>query len=181
MSQLTIFHDETGQKLAEYSEFQDIHNALKSLGIIFERWQAESPLSETASPEEVLKAYAGWIDRLKAERGYVTVDVVSLHPNAPNLEPMRQKFLDEHTHTEDEVRFFVDGRGMFYIHQNGKVYMILCEKGDLINLPAGTKHWFDMGPRPFFKAIRFFNNPEGWVAHYTGDKIAERFPKFENT
>ncbi len=56
---------------------------------------------------------------------------------------------------------------------------VLCTRGDLISVPAKTRHWFDMGPRPEFKAIRLFITPEGWVANYTGDKIADGFPRLE--
>ena len=93
---------------------------------------------------------------------------------------LRDKFLHEHTHSDFEVRFFVDGEGLFYIRKNSRVYAILCNRGDLISVPANTKHWFDMGPRPYFKAVRLFTTPEGWVANFTGDKIADRFPRLEN-
>ena len=86
----------------------------------------------------------------------------------------------EHTHDDFEIRFFVDGEGLFCIHKDGKVYLTLCTKGDLINLPANLTHWFDMGPRPFFKAIRLFTTPDGWVGHFTGNDIADRFPRLEN-
>ncbi len=115
-----------------------------------------------------------------AENGFQSVDVVSLQPDHPDKAVFRQKFLNEHTHSEYEVRFFVDGQGMFYLHLNDQVYTVLCEKGDLISVPAGTTHWFDMGPNPRFKAIRLFTNPDGWVGHFTGSDIAERFPRLEN-
>jgi 1,2-dihydroxy-3-keto-5-methylthiopentene dioxygenase len=37
-----------------------------------------------------------------------------------------------------------------------------------------------MGPNPHFIAIRLFTNPEGWVAKFTGEPIADRFPRLEN-
>jgi len=80
---------------------------------------------------------------------------------------------------EDEVRFFVDGEGLFTLHEEGRVFNMLCTKGDLIAVPAGMRHWFDMGPTPRFTAIRLFIEPEGWVAHFTGDDIADRFPRHE--
>jgi 1,2-dihydroxy-3-keto-5-methylthiopentene dioxygenase len=103
-----------------------------------------------------------------------------MHPEHPDKEAFRQKFLAEHMHGEDEVRFFVRGQGLFIIHHGDRVYTMLCEKDDLISVPAGTKHWFDMGPNPRFTAIRLFNNPEGWVAKFTGDEIAKNFPLLEN-
>ena len=90
---------------------------------------------------------------------------------------LRRKFLDEHTHAEDEVRFFVEGEGTFYLHLGGRVFRTLCCRDDLISVPAGTPHWFDMGPAPRFAAIRLFTNPEGWVARFTGSPIAEGFPR----
>jgi 1,2-dihydroxy-3-keto-5-methylthiopentene dioxygenase len=177
-SQLTICPEGNAAEKKVYSDFESIKKHLASAGIGYERWVAEQPLAADASPEEVAKAYKSSIDKIM-QQGYKTYDVVSLHPDAPQAGEARKKFIDEHTHGEDEVRFFVDGSGMFYIHKAGKVFMMLCTKGDFINLPAGTTHWFDMGPKPFFKAIRVFNNPEGWVATFTGSDISQKFPKYE--
>ena len=120
------------------------------------------------------------VDRLIAEEGYQTVDVVSMVPDHPEKAAFRQKFLEEHRHSEDEVRFFVEGQGLFTLHIGDRVYEVLCTKGDLISVPANTPHWFDMGPNPRFVAIRLFNNPEGWVANFTGSDIAQRFNRLEN-
>jgi 1,2-dihydroxy-3-keto-5-methylthiopentene dioxygenase len=106
--------------------------------------------------------------------------VVSLSADHPQKAELRQKFLSEHTHSEDEVRFFVAGEGLFTLHADNKVFEVLCQKGDLISVPANTPHWFDMGPNPGFIAIRLFNNPDGWVANFTGSDIAERFNRLEN-
>ncbi|HYH99101.1 1,2-dihydroxy-3-keto-5-methylthiopentene dioxygenase, partial [Hyalangium sp.] len=110
------------------------------------------------------------------EKGFRSVDVIKMVPDHPKKVELRNKFLSEHTHSEDEVRFFVEGQGLFNIHRQGKVYAVLCEKGDLIGVPDGTPHWFDMGPSPHFIAIRLFTSTEGWVAHFTGNDIAARFP-----
>lgn len=124
----------------------------------------------------MLAAYGSEIDRLVAERGYRSVDVVSLDPAHPDREALRRKFLAEHTHADDEVRFFVAGSGLFTLHAAGRVYAVLCEQDDLISVPAGVPHWFDMGSAPAFTCIRLFNDPAGWVAQFTGDAIATRFP-----
>ena len=101
---------------------------------------------------------------------------MKLHPEHPQAAALREKFLEEHTHSEPEIRFFVAGSGHFVLHENGKVYDILCEKDDLIQVPAGIKHWFDAGLKPSFIALRVFTDMSGWVAQYTGETIAERFP-----
>ena len=105
------------------------------------------------------------------------IQLTSDHPEKANL---RQKFLSEHIHSEDEVRFFIAGEGLFSLHIDHHVYEIHCLAGDLIQVPANTKHWFDMGPNPDFAALRFFNNSDGWVAQFTGDDIANRFNRLVN-
>lgn len=181
MSQLTVYAEQDGKSpLLETTDFDEISKGLGEAGIRVERWQADRALPADADNETIIEAYRSEIDKLVTERGYQTYDVVSMNPDHPEKDAFRKKFLDEHTHSEDEVRFFVRGQGLFIIHANGKVYSMLCEKGDLISVPANTKHWFDMGPNPQFTAIRLFNNPEGWVANFTGSDIAQRFNRLEN-
>lgn len=181
MTALTVYAEkDSGKPLGHYTDFPAIRDQLATIGIHIERWEASKPLAPTASPEEVIAAYQDSIDRLSRKYGFKSVDVVAMHPDHPQAAAARVKFLSEHTHDDFELRFFVDGQGMFYIRKDGRVYMTLCTRGDLIHLPAGTTHWFDMGPKPLFKAIRFFTTPEGWVGNFTGDAIAERFPRFEN-
>jgi 1,2-dihydroxy-3-keto-5-methylthiopentene dioxygenase len=179
MSRLSIYHEQNGKEpLVQTEDGTEIAARLKEVGIRFERWTAEFPIRANQPHEEIIAAYGGSIDALKASEGFQAVDVVSLHPEHPDRAAFRQKFLAEHRHTEDEVRFFVDGSGQFYLHLENQVHVVLCEQGDLISVPANTRHWFDMGPAPRFTAIRLFTNPEGWVANFTGDAIADRFPKY---
>ena len=165
--------------IVETTDGAQIADELKQIGVRFERWAADAELPKGADQDAVIAAYKSSIDKLKAECGYAAVDVIRLEKGTPNTEPLRAKFLDEHRHAEDEVRFFVEGRGAFYLHANDRVYQTICVKGDLISVPAGTKHWFDMGPDPEFTAVRLFINPEGWVAQFTGDPIASGFPKLD--
>ncbi|MDQ2972504.1 MAG: acireductone dioxygenase, partial [Pseudomonadota bacterium] len=153
-----------------------ISRELAAVDVRFEQWAATQPVKPGASQDQVIAAYRSDIDRLMREKGYRAVDVISLAPNHPDRAAMRQKFLSEHTHSEDEVRFFVAGAGQFTLHIDGRVYEILCESGDLIGVPDGTRHWFDMSEAPYFIAIRLFTNKEGWVAEFTGEDIAQRFP-----
>lgn len=181
MSRLNVYHESTPQlpnKVLTHAE--DIAATLAEVGVRFERWQASAPIAPGAKQVEVIAAYHHEIEKLMVEQGYVCVDVVSLDRTHPQKAELRAKFLDEHTHSEDEVRFFVAGRGLFTLHIGDSVYSVLCEKNDLISVPAGTRHWFDMGEEPHFVAIRLFNNPEGWVAQFTGDSIAKTFPPLED-
>ncbi len=178
MSRLRIFDETRPQSpLTVIDEHAAIAAELARAGVRFEQWAASQPIVPGASQDEVIAAYRSDIDRLMGEEGYQAVDVISLAPDHPDRAALRQKFLSEHTHSEDEVRFFVAGSGQFTLHLGSKVYDILCEQGDLIGVPDGTRHWFDMGEAPYFVAIRLFTNKEGWVANFTGDDIAERFPR----
>lgn len=178
MSRLVV-HAETdpAQVIADTDDAAAIARRLAEVGVRFERWDARHALGIESDAAEILGAYAPEIARLKAEGGYVTADVIRLTPDNPDHPVLRRKFLDEHTHAEDEVRFFVEGEGTFYLHLGGRVFRTLCCRDDLISVPAGTPHWFDMGPAPRFAAIRLFTNPEGWVARFTGSPIAEGFPR----
>lgn len=180
MSRLRIF-DETQPHipLDVHHDTADIAQVLGHAGIRFERWEASQPIAPGASQDEVIAAYRDDIGRLMAEKGYQAVDVISFTPKHPDRAMLRQKFLSEHTHSEDEVRFFVAGSGQFTMHIGHKVYDLLCEQGDLIGVPGGTRHWFDMSESPYFVAIRLFTNKEGWVAQFTGDKIALDFPRMQ--
>ncbi|MEO6517830.1 MAG: acireductone dioxygenase [Pseudoxanthomonas sp.] len=180
MSRLRIF-DEQNPDTPEFASFDPdfIATELQKIGVTFERWKAAHPLPPGASPDEVMAAYKTDIDRLVSERGFQSVDVASVAPDNPDREAIRAKFLDEHYHKEDEVRFFVAGSGLFTLHVQGKVYEIECMQDDLIAVPDSTPHWFDMGAEPNFIAIRFFTEPNGWVGHVTGEEIAKRFPRYE--
>jgi 1,2-dihydroxy-3-keto-5-methylthiopentene dioxygenase len=180
MSRLRIFAEDNPDtpELASH-DLDHIARELKKIGVTFERWQAKHPITAGASQEEVIAAYKDDIDRITAERGFTAIDVISIAPDNPKKEELRGKFLDEHFHKEDEVRFFVAGSGLFTLHVGGKVYEIECVKDDLIAVPDGTTHWFDMGPEPEFVAIRFFQQPDGWIGHFTGTDIAQKFPRYE--
>lgn len=179
MSALTVYADnrpDSGETIADFTEIQ---KRLDGIGVQFERWTANCELAADADQEAVIAAFSDSIDRLKQQYGFRAVDVVNLSPDHPDKAAFRQKFLAEHTHDDFEVRFFIDGRGLFYLHVDAKVYAVLCEKGDLISVPANTTHWFDMGESPSFKCIRLFTTPEGWVASFTGNEIAKSFPTFD--
>ena len=181
MSRLRVFAENVASEpMRETRRHPEIAAVLGRKGIRFERWDASKRIEPGAAPEDVIEAYREDIDRLMREEGYKAVDVVSLHREHPQKAEFRQKFLNEHTHSEDEVRFFVAGEGLFTLHLDDGVYEVLCQAGDLIGVPDGTRHWFDMGPNPYFVAIRLFTNPAGWVASFTGSDIAQKFPRLEN-
>lgn len=146
----------------------EIKAYLASINIDYERWEARLPVAPDAPPEEILAAYSAEIQVLKQQGGYVTADVIDVSPATPNLETMLAKFSREHWHDEDEVRFIVHGRGLFHIHPSkGPLTAIEVEAGDLIRVPRGTRHWFDLCGDRTIRAIRLFQDASGWTPHYT--------------
>lgn len=149
---------------------------LSGIGLVYERWGGARPLSTEASPEEILEAYAAEIARLKARGGYVAADVVALNGSTPGLDQMLEKFRREHRHDEDEVRFIVEGRGLFHVRpERGPVVAIEVEAGDLLCVPRGTLHWFNLCSDLTIKAIRLFTEAKGWVPFYTDSGVDGRY------
>ncbi|MHA6720325.1 1,2-dihydroxy-3-keto-5-methylthiopentene dioxygenase [Sphingomonas sp. RS6] len=178
MSQLRMFTEAGGAPILDTQDPITIAEELGAIGVRFEQWPLRA-IAPDADQDAVLAAFAPEVERLVAAEGYRSVDVIRMAPDHPEREALRAKFLSEHRHAEDEVRFFVEGEGLFTMHDRGRVYAVLCTRGDLISVPAGMRHWFDMGTQPCFTAIRLFTNPDGWIARFTGDAIAERFPRHE--
>ena len=179
MSALTLCRADDGGVLEHLTDFPAIAERLGQFGVTLERWEAQQPLAANASQDEVLAAYAPQVAQLKRQYGFQSLDVVALTPAHPQKAELRAKFLSEHTHDDFEVRFFVAGQGLFYLRLGEQIGLMLCGPGDLISVPAHTRHWFDMGAEPDFKCIRFFTVPEGWIGRFTGDPIASRFPDFD--
>lgn len=162
-------------KQIEIKNFEAIQNYLQEKGIWHDRWEAAIPFTPDASQETVLAAYAHVLEPYMQKNGYTVADVIVVHPQMENLAAIRAKFLKEHTHTEDEVRFFVEGRGWFWFHINGEVFHVECSAGDLLSVPAQMPHWFDLGTEPFVKAIRIFIDTSGWVPYYTETGIENKY------
>lgn len=179
MSLLTL-HQETGKAAPEViRDGTAIAERLAEIGVLLERWEASCGFEPDADQETILAAYGEPVERLKKKYGFESADVISVGASHPQKAELRARFLNEHTHSDFEVRFFVEGCGLFYLHPGDKVYGILCEQGDLLSVPANVRHWFDMGAEPCLKCIRLFTTPEGWVADSTGSDISQRFPKLE--
>ncbi|HZS03896.1 MAG TPA: cupin domain-containing protein [Blastocatellia bacterium] len=158
------------------SEPEAVTRYLAGIGIDYERWEPAQPLPANAPADEILRAFSAEIDRLKAEGGYVAADVIDVTPQTPGLAEMLAKFNREHWHDDDEVRFIIEGRGLFHIHPgDGPVAAIEVEAGDLIRVPSGTQHWFNLCADRRIRAIRLFKDPAGWAPRYTGSGVDADF------
>jgi len=149
-----------------------IAGRLAEIGIDYERWENIREVSPDATDQEILEAFSDEIERLKTAGGYVTADVINVVSTTPGLEEMLNKFNKEHWHDEDEVRFIVKGHGLFHIApKDSDVVSIEMEAGDLIRVPRGTLHWFDLCGDRTVRAIRLFQDMSGWTPHYTGSGV----------
>jgi 1,2-dihydroxy-3-keto-5-methylthiopentene dioxygenase len=144
----------------------EIQAELAALGIDYERWSLDR-VGADASADAVLAAYAVEIEAMKQRGGYVTADVIDVNPETPGLETMLARFDKEHTHSEDEVRFIVAGRGIFFLHLNGRVASMEVGPGDMLRVPRGTTHWFTLCEDRRIRAIRWFQDTSGWTPQYT--------------
>jgi len=159
----------TSRKISDAAE---IRSFLADHGIDYGTWPLEDRVDPAAPAAEILAAYGPEIDELKRRGGFVTADVVDVYPDTPNLEAMLAKFSKEHTHTEDEVRFILQGRGVFHINPVDRpVFAIEVWAGDMISVPLGTRHWFDLCSDHRIRAIRLFQDMSGWTPHYLADGV----------
>jgi len=154
MTVLTVF--ESGEKVLHTDCYFLIQEKLEEFGV---RLKIHIGSEESAVDREI----------------YKNMDIVEMNRATEGIDELRAKFMQEHTHSDDEVRFFAKGRAMFGFHSGENVYQLFCGKGDCITIPAGTKHWFDCGSAPYFRAYRYFSEQPRWVPEYTGDDIASGY------
>ena len=155
---------------------QQISAFLAPFGIWYEKWDVAERVGDDATNEQILEAFAPEIERLKEQGGFVTADVINVTADTPGLDEMLAKFDKEHTHSEDEVRFTVQGRGVFHIHPDGgPVFSVTVESGDLIKVPTGTQHWFNLCDDRAIRCIRLFEDMSGWAPHYVDEGVHENY------
>ena len=158
------------------TDVAEIKSFLEPHGIWYEHWPVADRLPPDASNEDILGEFTAEIESLKQRGGFVTADVINVNCDTPNLDEMLAKFDKEHTHSEDEVRFTVAGRGLFHVHpESGPVFAVEVESGDLINVPKGTKHWFNLCEDKAIRCIRLFEDPTGWTPHYIDQGVHQDY------
>jgi len=164
------------------SDIEDVAGYLAEDGVRFEQWRLK-PQSEKGDclcrTDEILNRYQVEIDTLKNERDYKFADVISVNKTDGFAAARRNNFLSEHTHIDDEVRLFLSGTVLIYLHINARIHILQCERGDFLTIPKGVKHWLDMGPSPEYSCIRWFNSEGGLKNQLTGSCVAESSPRWE--
>jgi 1,2-dihydroxy-3-keto-5-methylthiopentene dioxygenase len=172
MAQIRI-RDTNGHTARTLDETTAQQAFLADHGIGFEQWpigriDRDAMAASEDAQAYILRTFAPEVETLKAERGYHTADVIGLSPQTPNLDAILAKFDKEHQHSEDEVRFVVDGRGIFTIHSDvdDSIFDVEVHPGDLLMVPEGAWHWFTLCEDRQITCIRMFCDAAGWVANY---------------
>ncbi|RZC90230.1 hypothetical protein C5167_028323 [Papaver somniferum] len=124
----------------EYVSF----DRLNELGVL--SWNLDADNYET---DEELK-------KIRAERGYTYVDFCTVCPEKmPNYDQKIKDFFEEHLHTDEEIRYCVDGSGYFDVRdENEKWIRVWVKKGGMIVLPAGMYHRFTLDTDNYIKVFQ---------------------------
>ena len=168
-----------------YTQLKDIARELAPLNVQLHHWSigdaevrrllAKASLDESEK-KQVLQALDGYFEQLK-EEGYQSRDLIVLHPQIPNLDTLLAKFERCHTHADSEVRYIIDGEGVFgFVRPDGTQVELTIQPEEYINVPTGTEHWFYLTEAQRIKAVRYFVTTEGWVPEYTETAIRFRSP-----
>lgn len=180
MAILTLQRGERQLTANRLTSDRDIASFLAPYGVLFERWDVPEsvrqivaqPALDDAQKRAVLAGFGDQLARLAAERGYTNSDMVVLHPETPELDDALAKFDKVHYHTDEEVRFIVDGRGVFgFEGPDNERFELEVHAGEYIVVPPNAWHWFTLCEDRRIKAIRLFQDMSGWVPHYR-DPIA---------
>jgi 1,2-dihydroxy-3-keto-5-methylthiopentene dioxygenase len=163
---------------------QDVRAFLKNQEVLYEHWDADKLPAELQEKfvltdddkAEILSTFDSDISDLADRRGYLTWDVIALSDATPNLEELLKKFEDVHTHTEDEVRAIIAGKGIFVIKGSDDVgyFDVELTAGDVISVPENKPHFFTLMENRQIVAVRLFIETEGWVAHSYNDPIFKK-------
>lgn len=164
----------------ETSDLDEIAARLARLNVQLKRWPVNDavadllarPALDGAQKEVVLRGHDEYFNRLREEAGYQTRDLIVLHPGVPGLDGILAKFDRPHTHDDDEVRYIIDGEGIFgFVLADGGQMKLTMHPGEYINVPANTEHWFEVTDTRRIKAVRYFTTMDGWTPRYTETEV----------
>jgi 1,2-dihydroxy-3-keto-5-methylthiopentene dioxygenase len=164
----------------EITDNEEVKKFLKDYGVEYDHWfipassktyTAKQTLSDVEK-EELLMTLNDRFEFLKAKEGYTTRDLVVLHPDVPGIKDILAKFDKVHTHSDVEVRYIIDGSGLFgFVSLDGN-FLVHVFASDFISIPKGTEHWFTLDEKMRIKAVRYFKDMSGWVPNYVEGAVA---------
>ena len=137
---MAILRMEDGQKL---TELEAIAAELAPLNIGLSYWTMgddselqmllQSQALNEVEKEQVLVSLDHYFESLKTDLGYTSRDLIVLHPDVPNLDGLLSKFNNVHTHADDEVRYIVDGEGIFgFVRPDGSQVELTVQASEYI-------------------------------------------------
>jgi len=153
----------------------DIASTLSAVGIDYRQLELPAALRPGCEQAEFGAAYGLWLQAFMGKEGDVQQELFNLQRNHPQKLELRARYLDEQVQSSASTWLFLGGFAQLSVHLDGYVYVLQGERGDLLTLPAGTRHWFDLGEEPHVLAVRL--SPSEDKPERTGDDIASRFPR----
>ncbi|EPG66110.1 acireductone dioxygenase [Leptospira wolffii] len=166
--------------LPEITDNAEVKSFLEKRGVLYDHWlvpEESKSLTDKQvlvdeEKETLLKNLDYRFEVLKEKEGYQSRDLIVLHPDVPGLGEMLAKFDKVHYHTDDEVRYIVDGSGVFGFALGGEKFLVKVFKNDFISVPKNTNHWFTLDENKRIKAVRYFQDMSGWVPNYVEETTA---------
>ncbi|MBU1284242.1 MAG: acireductone dioxygenase [Gammaproteobacteria bacterium] len=159
MSSLTVYHQSSPEypnKLLTHAE--DINSALAAVGVQFSQAPVQQPVIAGTASDELMAASRVQIDQLMTAHGYASVEILSLCDERGEGSELARGLRQEQACQPAHLHYYLAGRGLLALHIGEYVYSLLCEKGDLVGLPACIEHWFDAGEHPRFAMLRLFDS-----------------------
>ncbi|MFT7518020.1 MAG: 1,2-dihydroxy-3-keto-5-methylthiopentene dioxygenase [Kiritimatiellia bacterium] len=164
------------------TDFDTVAATLRTIGYNLQTWSVgddealaallQKDALSTEEKEQVLDTLDHYFQTLKTDKGYAARDLVVLHPAIPGLDEKLKTFATPHTHTDDEVRYVIDGDGVFgLVLSDGEQAEIMVERQEYLSVPANAEHWFRLSSSKRIKCIRYFAENPVWQADFTETKI----------
>nr|WP_314876103.1 oxidase [uncultured Pseudomonas sp.] len=176
MSILSVFHTSSpGQPNKVLTHHDDIAATLAEHGVQFARQPAEVRIRPGTPDDQVLDAWREPLDQLLTANGFSAVSLL----NQDGVVESQINLHDEHVHSSDELFAVLSGRAQVALRLGEFVFAVVCEKGDVVHIPAQTRRWIDLGDSPFCLAARLFRDEQGVKAQFTGDPAVREFLRMD--